>query len=326
MIRALLVLATIAVLGGCGGGGSSQVAPVPPAPPSGPSLYVANGPSLGVIANATPSVEVFPLGANGNVAPSRTISGSATKMTASAYPVGAVVDPSGQLWLAMAAGAYLSPAYVLEYTAGSAGNATPIGTITSTESDISGLARSPAGNFYTIGDTSIDIYAPASTGTPPGSLPITPPVPVEIAFDAGGNLYTLDEAGNVDVYAAPATAAAAPIRTFVGGIDEGVSSGLAVDASGNVYVGSDGTVDIYPPGASGKPAPARVISGAKTGLTLVLALAVDASGNLYVANHGETADSIFVFGPGATGNVAPIRTIAGRSTGLDVPVALAIGS
>jgi len=129
----------------------------------------------------------------------------------------------------------------------------------------------------------------------------------------------------------PATAAdvsdqvVVPVRTIKGATTGLLwPSGVAVDASGAVYVSNDGdlaakqdSVTVYSPGATGDAAPARVISGGRTGLTRPGGLAVDAAGILYVANAGVSGagssilgqDRVLVFAAGAKGDVAPLRYI-----------------
>ncbi len=106
-----------------------------------------------------------------------------------------------------------------------------------------------------------------------------------------------------------------------------VLSGLAVDGTGNLYVG--GTINgsgpfasaevlIYGPGASGTATPSRTIAGALTGMSVpglsgIGALALDNSGNLYVSSYVNIGGILFpgisIFSNMANGNVAPTRVI-----------------
>jgi DNA-binding beta-propeller fold protein YncE len=67
------------------------------------------------------------------------------------------------------------------------------------------------------------------------------------------------------------------------------------------------SITAYTLPAQGNVAPARTISGPRTGLSNPVALAVDADGNIIVANAGG---SIEVFSDGANGNVSPATTYA----------------
>jgi hypothetical protein len=110
----------------------------------------------------------------------------------------------------------------------------------------------------------------------------------------------------------------------------GVSfEGLAVDATGNLYVGgvllgtnpaSQGQLEIliYAPGSNGMAKPTRTITGNSTGLegftqNSISGLAVDSSGNIYVSSGlikgGVVNDGISVFASTADGDVAPTNVI-----------------
>jgi hypothetical protein len=97
-------------------------------------------------------------------------------------------------------------------------------------------------------------------------------------------------------------------------------TGLAADASGNIYVSESGTgVAVFSGSANGSVAPARFISGALTTLVDPFQLHVDGAGNLYVMNFIATGQvDILVFAPTANGNVAPIRTLNVNEIGFTV--------
>jgi hypothetical protein len=104
---------------------------------------------------------------------------------------------------------------------------------------------------------------------------------------------------------------------------------LAVDATGNLYVGgvlpgtnptSQGQLEIlvYAPGSNGMANPTRTITGNSTGLegftqNSISGLAVDSSGNIYVSSGlikgGVINDGISVFAPTANGDAAPTNVI-----------------
>jgi hypothetical protein len=106
-----------------------------------------------------------------------------------------------------------------------------------------------------------------------------------------------------------------------------VLNGLAVDGTGNLYVGgttsssgpfASAEVLIYAPGASGSATPSRTIAGTLTGMSVpglsgIGALALDNSGNLYVSSYvnigGILSPGVSIFSNTANGNVAPTKVI-----------------
>ena len=83
----------------------------------------------------------------------------------------------------------------------------------------------------------------------------------------------------------------------------------------------DPSITVYARTAQNDAAPARVIHGPKTGLSLPMKIFVDTAHNeLFVANSGS--NSILVFDRAANGDVAPIRKIEGPATKLKKPVGL----
>ena len=96
------------------------------------------------------------------------------------------------------------------------------------------------------------------------------------------------------------------------------TEGLAVDASGNLYV-SDYTakaIYVFAAGATGNTAPIRTIAGTATGLVQPYGIAIDSHGHLYVAQGHDDTAPIEEFAANADGNVAPISTIGGGHTKL----------
>jgi len=112
--------------------------------------------------------------------------------------------------------------------------------------------------------------------------------------------------------------------------------GLAVDVTGNLYVGgsipsnnpaSQGQLEVlvYAPGSNGMANPMRTIAGNSTGLggftqNSISGLAVDSSGNVYVSSYlvqgGLINPGISVFPSTANGDVAPanVITMTGNAT------------
>lgn len=143
-----------------------------------------------------------------------------------------------------------------------------------------------------------------------------------IALDPAANVYVATTT-DVRVYATGASGAATPTRVLPLNATTTLSNtptGLAADASGNIYVSESGTgVAVFSGSANGSVAPARFISGALTTLVDPFQLAVDGAGNLYVMNFIATGQvDILVFAPTANGNVAPIRTLNVNELGFTV--------
>jgi hypothetical protein len=118
----------------------------------------------------------------------------------------------------------------------------------------------------------------------------------------------------------------APIRTVdlsASGLVD--SSGVALDAAGNVYVASVvGPIEEFSAGASGEVSPIRSFGGSD-GYLGETGLAIDHSGRLFVTTYDDpgptvTPASLFVFGP--DGGVE--RSVGGPATGLSVAGGMAI--
>ena len=242
----------------------------------------------------------------------------------------------------------VDPTGILTRIAGSgrAGNSGDGGPATSAQlQDPDGIAIDPAGNIY-VADRAAQVIRKisasgvistlAGSGTAgffgDGGQAVKAQLnnPSGLAVDQAGNLYVADSGNNcVRVISASGT-----IGTFAGnsslgpayGGDGGPAAdaalngptGVAVDASGNLYIADtynnrvrkvapDGTITTAAgtgtPGFSGNNQPV-----ATSALFLPTAVAVDTSGNLYVADLGNSLIRMV-----ASGNV---KTVAGNPTGV----------
>ena len=247
-------------------------------------LYVAN---LG--AN---SIEIFENAgtANGNIAPSRTISGASTGLS----------GPSG-IWYDSAS----DTLYVTNQTANSieafadvsslSGNVAPSRTISGSNTTL----QSPIGIWYD--STSDELYVANFN---------------DASIDIFDNASTLN--GNV----APSRTLSGSNTTFVDPI------ALWLDNSSDQLYASDyskGAVDVFDNASTvnGNIAPSRIIAGTNTTLGFPWTLWLDSANNrLYVST--SIGNSVLVFDGADTinGNVAPSRTIAGANTGFNQPIGM----
>jgi len=79
--------------------------------------------------------------------------------------------------------------------------------------------------------------------------------------------------------------------------------GLAIDSSGNLYVGSSNKVIVFPPGASGNATPLRTITASSGGGFNGLAL--DNNGNLFATQTTGSVGSVTAYTASSSGSVAP---------------------
>lgn len=299
------IAATSALLTGCAAGSST---PIPfqqnqshtgkPSAPSCPCVYVANeGP------RGDSSVTVYSAGATGNAKPIQTISGSNTGLSGSwAIAVGA----DGKTYVANATGGgSQSHGSVTVYAAGATGNIAPVQTIRGPNTQLAdplGIALDPVNG---------DVY---------------------VESEGCGSPYFYC----IEIFASGANGNIAPTGIIRGKKTKlSNSTGVAFDASGNLYVANyagvgyknRGAVTVYASGSVGNVAPVQTISGSNTGLYQPETVAFDTRANIYVPNGNGgpgNAGSVTVYGPRANGNATPIRTIDGTRTKLDEPIGTAL--
>lgn len=138
-----------------------------------------------------------------------------------------------------------------------------------------------------------------------------------IALDTWHNELWVTTGSTIRVFAARATADAAPLR-IIGGTF--FAAGIAVDVEADeVYVGSPGgSIFVFARTATGTPAPLRTVTGDQTTLNTVVGLFVDrTSDELYAVNY---EGSIVVFDRMANGNVAPLRPFANSTNPFGIVV------
>ena len=345
-IKAVAVLiGTSATLGGCNGGSSVPLSPAgvrqpePLTQTASKKTHCAKNACI-YVGNNDNSVTVYPLKANGNVAPVQQLSGSNTGLK----EIWAVaVDDARNIYVANHGGDLDPDGDLTVYAAGSNGNVAPIATIEGMASgdqmlNPSGIALDAAGNIYATGyiSKSISVYAPGSNGMPTpiqyiegSNTGISEPTSLAVAPD--GMAYVTDwNTMAVTVYAPGANGNVAPIQT-ISGSKTGIyhPSGVVVDRKGMIYVSSATLgspagccVTVYAKGANGDVAPIRTISGANTELDGPNGIALDSDDNVYVSDYFD--NSVTEYAKNANGNVAPIRTISGSNTLLDEPGGLTV--
>ena len=288
--------------------------------------------------------------------------------TTVARQITGIARPVGQIGADSAGNVYVSDnvSRVSIYGPAANGNAPPTSQIVDVRAglfDPGSTAVDAAGNVYTIyKDTNLANDCDAGTAvwchvvavTPPGGGAAPTHVfrtpsgwdPFLLAVNPSGTVAVLasDAANDQEVLVYPAGSQdgrATPSRTVT---LSGSSGNIALDAAGNVYVGTaytqiavyppsgapyplgtadrvavtgDGTayvwafggttVNVYAPGATSSSSPIRTldISGAFSGQG-IKDLTVDAQGGIYIRIHNY--ELIAVFAPGASGTATPTRT------------------
>jgi len=282
------------------------------------------------------NITVYAPGAGRDVAPIATIAGAHTGLD---RPLGIAVDAHGAIYVANATqNAFnFTDDRVTIYASGSNGDAAPIATI---QGDNTGLATPSAialdsnGNIYVANwqNGTITVYASGSHGNvkPVATITSLNPggtAPSGIAVDSGGSIYEADADG-VKIYAPGSNGDVAPVAAISAGPEVSNTRGVALDASGRIYVSTASgppafkhNVQIYPAGSSGNVSPVATIAGSKTGLLYPTGVAVDSAERIYVVTDGQVA----VYSSGSNGDVAPVATITSKNTGLFDPHGLAIG-
>jgi hypothetical protein len=289
-------------------------------------IYVATG----NIRHKIYKVAIYPANATGNVPPVELITGVRTRLKS--VPAGVAVDAGYNVYATQANHKEHDIDDVSVYGAGAYGNAAPIQTIKGKNTGLYGplgVAVDAFANIYVVNFAipSVTVYAAGANGNVSPIQTISGSntglsLPFRIALDGRTNIYVTNQypykPGFVTVYAAGANGNVSPIQT-ISGSNTGLSipTGIAVDASGNIYVanGDNNSVTVYSAGANGNVSPIRTIIGSKTKLHVPLDLALDVSGNIYVAN-GDS-NTVTVYSAGANGNLKPIQIIKGSKTGLD---------
>ncbi|HEY1429216.1 MAG TPA: hypothetical protein VGF18_06555, partial [Candidatus Tumulicola sp.] len=153
----------------------------------------------------------------------------------------------------------------------------------------------------------VRIFSPGAAGTV-RTLSRHLVSPTNIALSSNGDAYVVASDATVAMFVNATNKKSRTVKKLSQPV-------VAVDASGNAYVGSGNTIYVLPPRST---KPIRTIGG----LNGVVSEAFDASGNLYVGNAAGsgTGGSVSVFAPGAS---TPSYSI---TNGIDRPGALAFDS
>ncbi len=268
-----------------------------------------SGTTFAVNYNATPETVTAYDGdwANGNTAPSKTLSGAATGLS---DPYDVAVDSSGRMYVAN-----LNNDITVYAANWAGGNTAPIRTITEYGSNtqlVDALALTVkddgtiyvvqnrnSGMFGYVGD--VLVYGPTANGD-------VAPIQVisgganagntgldyasGIAVDDDGLIYVAAGSSGVKVFAANASGNATPVKTL-----SGHAYRVAFDDSGRLYVVDDsGAIRVYTPGFASGASPIKTLSGGSTGFGEPRDVAFDTSGRMYVGTSGNTSPtSVRVF-------------------------------
>jgi sugar lactone lactonase YvrE len=237
----------------------------------------------------TTAINVYAAFTYGNVPPVGVISGSNTTLTGSN---GIVVDRSGEIYVVDT-----PTGRILGFPAQTYGNVAPNIVIGGSNTKLTwpiGMATDSEGNLYVA-----DCGTICDGGSGPSAI---------LEFAAGSN-------GNVS-----------PIRDITGPDSElDWANGIAVDASGNIYVTdpSESAVVIFGKSANGNAVPSRYIAGSNTHIFGPIGVAVDST-MLYV--DSGVGEYIVSFPKNANGNVWPSGMAHHPYAKLNLPDGLAVDS
>jgi sugar lactone lactonase YvrE len=238
------------------------------------NLWVANANSSTVVAFTASQ-----LGASGSPTPAVTLSANAGSLNSPAW---LAFDASGNLWVAN-----FNNSTVVAFTASqlaSTGSPTPAVTLSATAGSLNfpvGLAFDATGKLWVsnaIGNTVVAFTASqfAASGSPTPAVTLSASsgslnYPSGLAFDASGNLWVSNAFGNTLVAFSPSQLAASSSPTPAVTLSATAGSllnpsGLAFDASGDLWVANVGNTTVVAFAASqlvtsGAPTPNVTVSG-----------------------------------------------------------------
>ncbi|HEX3466552.1 MAG TPA: hypothetical protein VHT05_00460 [Candidatus Elarobacter sp.] len=271
-------------------------------------------------------IDAFAPTANGNVAPLYTIVPS----TGNGAAQGLAVDSHGALSESFCGTCFFTgPDGVATFTL-SSGGGTQTRTLEGGATGISapyGIAYDAAGNLYVAnnGAGSVGVFAPAASGNVAPARTIVTGItsPSGLAFDASNDLFVSN--GTTATASIPvfAPAASSPARTLSNAVSDVFAGGpgIAVDAAGDVFVPSESpcaatpaapcavadAIAVYAPGGA---TPARIITGASTGLDDPNPVVLDGAGNVYAINRQQSGKAfVTIYAASSNGNVPPARTV-----------------
>jgi hypothetical protein len=278
--------------------------------------------------NAGNSLTAYRANANGNVAPSVTISGSNTQLST---PINIATGFKHRLFVSN-----LGSNAVTEYAGSANGNAAPLAVITCGGLDLpDGIAAgssTPLSRVHiyvaNLKGNSISIFPAGAHGCARAreingsNTQLSRPAGLLIS---SGILYVGNiNSHSITEYPASASGNVTPTTVISGGNTMLVNPvGLALDSSQNLYVADDSAqaVFVFAPGASGNVSPIRVVTGSNTGLSSPSGIVVT-GGSVIVTN--AAANSVTSYPEKANGNVAPTTTLQGSATGLNFPIGLVL--
>jgi sugar lactone lactonase YvrE len=293
----------------------------PDSAPAGGTIFVSDSEAISIVE--------FAPGANGNVSPAATITGSNTGLN---RPHGLALDSAGDLFVANTG--FNS---IIEYAAGANGNAAPLTTISGSSTGLEnpvGVALDSAGKLYVANSSNVSVteYASGANGNvaPLATISLIPLGADElqgITVDPNGDVFVTAN-DTIYEFAPGANGNATPIAA-VSGPDTGLGTpiGPVLNPAGDLFVANfSGTQSItqYSAGANGDAMPASTITGADTGLNSPDGLSLDSAGHVFVTN--SNTPSVTEYAPGANGDAMPVATISGSSTGLSIPTGVVVAT
>jgi sugar lactone lactonase YvrE len=320
LVCALVALAPVLAADGLAaqvpraGPDSCTRAPLPPGTsplprPSGIALDRYD--TLYISSYADSSVSVYAPGATGYATPVRTLGGRGAGWPAA---LGVAVGARGEVYVANAPAPPASYGAVTVYAPGAAGNAPPIRTILGTDSTLQyprGIAVDARGAVYVMSSGAGPVFA-----YPPGASGHA--VPSRRIGDRPRTDLSWTELSGF-----------APSRPRRRTRPEDAKA-IAIGADGSVLVAAtgvlvdSGAIAVYDSAGGDAGAPARLVTGAATGLRRPGGLGVGHDGSIYVTNNTPFVDTVTVYAAAAEGDARPIRRIAGSATGLSAPSAVTL--
>ena len=318
-----LILLSVLLFAGCG------------SPRRNVNIGGGGGSTLGQLYVATPTAILryaSALSANGTVAPTATISGSATLISS---PQHILIDTAtNRLFVPNQGNASI---LIFQNASTVNGNVSPSAIMSSTSfSAPVDVAVDPTKNLLYVADGSnILVFSGQSAFS--GTFSAIPVTTISTGFaiaaiflDVPNNRMLLADTTTNSVHIMDNASSQTSVALFTGtisGTQTGLNQpkGLALDSSGRLIVSNaaGASVVIYPVAAvpvGGNVAPSAIISGSATRLVSPQQIAVNAGaangGEVFVADPGAAA--ILVFGSLASvgGNAGPTRAISGAGTDL----------